>query len=588
MTAPLTPVQRELLAALLPAADLSAAPTEAELLAAIVRGLERQLPAHLLPRAYAVLPAFPLTRNGKIDLDALPDVKAGMAGEVAAPRSDTERRLAALFCEVLGREQVGIHDDFFVLGGDSLLATELGVKVTAAFGVELPIALVFSAPSVAGLAAGIASVRALTPEQPPESEIDLSVLGLSDAETAQPGGLEQPTAALRPDITLDDDIWPAAGETAPDPAAWRHIFLTGGTGYFGAHLLAELQSRTQATVHCLVRAATAQDALERLRIAQRRYLPQRPLDESRIRAVPGDLTQPRFGLGEAAFAALADATDAIFHAGANVNFAYSYATLKPANVGACQDIFRLAVRGRLKSVQFISTVNIFSSPRLAGRASIPESEDISALPSVIGGYAQSRWVAEGVARLARARGIPVSIYRPGIIGGDSSSGVSNENDALCRLFKGCVQLGVIPQLSSQLNIVTAEYAAAGTVALALNADALGGTYHLVNGEPSPLGALFGYLRSYGYALASTDYGDWQARIEAAGPANALYPLLPIIAHLSVGEATGLKYPHFEGAGAARLLLPLGIECPNIGADLVRRYLGGMVASGFLPAPGAPS
>ncbi|ULH14293.1 hypothetical protein MF271_01875 (plasmid) [Deinococcus sp. KNUC1210] len=116
MTASLTPVQRELLAALLPAAELSAAPTEAELLAAIVRGLERQLPPHLLPRAYAVLPAFPLTRNGKIDLEALPDARAGAAGEVLAPRNDTERRLVALFCEVLGRDQVGIHDDFFVLG----------------------------------------------------------------------------------------------------------------------------------------------------------------------------------------------------------------------------------------------------------------------------------------------------------------------------------------------------------------------------------------------------------------------------------------------------------------------------------------
>ncbi|WP_425144793.1 thioester reductase domain-containing protein [Deinococcus sp.] len=589
MTAPdLTPTQHELLSALLPELELQpTAPSGAELLAAVGRGLERQLPAHLLPRAYALLPAFPLTRNGKIDLDALPDPSAGAAGEALAPRNDAERRVLELFREVLGRPDIGLHDDFFLLGGDSLLAAELGVKLSAAFGTELPIALVFGTPTVAGLALGVGAARTLTPEP----EADLSVLGLSElglagAETGGTGGLERPTSQLRADVTLADDIRPAPGAAVVDPAHWRHLLLTGGTGFFGAHLLAELQARTEAVIHCLVRAATEEAALERLRQAQRRYLPDRPLDEARLRAVPGDLSQPHFGLSEEQFTALAETADAVFHAGAGVNFAYAYATLKPANVTACQDLFRLAALGRLKPVHFISTINIFSSPRLAGRASIPESEDISRLPSVIGGYAQSRWVAEGVALLARARGIPVSLYRPAIIGGDTASGVSNQNDALCRLYRGCVQLGVLPQVSSTLNIVTADYAATGTVRLALDAGALGGTYHLVNPQASPLSELFGHLRSYGYALGATDYGDWQTRIEAAGPDNALYPLLPIIAHLGVGEATGLKYPHFEGTEAARRLLPLGTECPPIDAERVRHYLDGMVASGFLPAPGS--
>ncbi len=594
MTAPpLSPTQRELLLALLPEQGLSAPYTEAGLLAEVRRGLERRLPGHLLPRAYAALPALPLTGNGKIDLAALPTPLPGGDGEAAEPRTETERRLAALFCEVLGRDDLGIHDDFFLMGGDSLLATELGVRINAQFGADLPITLLFSVSTIAGLAASLSAVQATSgpPPRPVEGDVqDLSILGLleldsdPDGGAAGPPGLEQPTSALLTDVTLDDDIRPAASTEVPRPEDWRQLFLTGGTGYFGSHLLAELLARTGAVVHCLVRAATPEAALGRLRAAFSQYLPGRTLDESRVRVHPGDLTRPRFGLDEATFARLGHELDAIFHAGASVNFAFPYRSLRPSNVQSCQDLFRLAASGRPKAVHFISTINIFSSPRLAGRASIPESEDILALPSVIGGYAQSRWVAEGIVGLARARGLKVSLYRPSIIGGDSVSGVSNENDALCRMFKGCVQLGLAPQLSSALNIVSADYAAAGTVGLALDPGALGGTYHLVNARPSPLGELFSQLRAYGYALQATDYGDWQARIEAAGPDNALYPLLPIIAHLSLSEATGLKYPHFGGEGAAARLTPLGLSSPPLDAALIRRYLGGMVRSGFLPIP----
>lgn len=605
-TPALTPVQRELLLALLPAQGLSAPYTEAGLLAEVRRGLERRLPGHLMPRAYAALPALPLTRNGKINLDALPTPLPGTDGEAAEPRNETERRLVTLFCEVLGRADIGIHDDFFLMGGDSLLATELGVQINARFGTELPITLLFSVSTVAGLAASFSALPSssslLAAGQEHDDLLpDLSILGLdlgpqgddpaqgsSSAGAAPyhsgPTSLEQPTSVLRADVTLDDDIWPATPPEVPRPQDWRQLFLTGGTGYFGSHLLAELLTRTGAVVHCLVRAATPEAALERLRAAFSQYLPGRTLDEDRVRAHPGDLTLPRFGLGEATFTRLGHELDAIFHAGATVNFAFPYRSLRPSNVQSSQELFRLAASGRSKAVHFISTINIFSSPRLVGRASLPESEDILALPSVIGGYAQSRWVAEGIVGLARARGFQVSLYRPSIIGGDSVSGISNENDALCRMFKGCVQLRLAPHLNSALNIVSADYAAAGTVQLALDPGALGGTFHLVNTRPSPLGELFSQLRDYGYALRATDYGDWQARIEAAGPDNALYPLLPIIAHLSISEATGLNYPHFGGAQAAAHLTPLGLSCPPLDTALIRHYLDGMVRSGFLPAP----
>lgn len=598
--ASLTPAQQALLHALLPGQQLSAPTTwaEGDLRARVQTELERHLPEHMIPRQYAVLSAFPLTRNGKVDVAALPDPSLGGQRARLAARSDLERLVLSAFQEVLKRQDIGIHDDFFIMGGDSLLATELAVKLGERLGFTLPIALAFSAPTVAGLSSGIQSLNLTRQAQavPDDFAEDLlladaltqpsdlpDLLGLDDPELE----LERPTRTLRPEVKLAGDIRVPPGAQARPPGQWREVLLTGATGYFGAHLLAELLAQTDWVVHLLVRAPAPQAGLERLRAAHRRFCSreQRVWDESRLRVHTGDLTLPRFGLTGSAYQQLADDLDAIFHAGASVNFAYAYPSLKPTNVDALQELFRLAARGKPKAVQFVSSIHIFSSSRLLGRPLIREQEDIAALPGVTGGYAQSRWVAEGIVALARERGLPVTVYRPSIIGGDTRNGVSNENDALCRLFKGCVQLGYVPRVRSALNFVTADYASAGLVQLARQEQPEGQVYHLVNAQQTNVQTLLDGLRAYGYALKETDFGDWQNRVQQAGPENALYTLLPIIAHLGIAEATGLRPPHFDDAQARAALAPHDLSCPDLDDSLLKLYLDGMVQSGYLPAPG---
>ncbi|WP_410586702.1 amino acid adenylation domain-containing protein [Amycolatopsis sp. lyj-23] len=113
------------------------------------------LPAHLRPAHYVTLEAFPLTTHGKVDVAALPDPGTG-GGEPAtghvAPRTPTELALAGLWCAVLRVPEAGLHDNFFALGGHSLIATRLQGRIRAEFGVDLPLRTVFDAPDLVAMA----------------------------------------------------------------------------------------------------------------------------------------------------------------------------------------------------------------------------------------------------------------------------------------------------------------------------------------------------------------------------------------------------------------------------------------------------
>jgi amino acid adenylation domain-containing protein len=134
--------------------------------------LRARLPEYMIPSTFVALSALPVTTSGKVDRRALPepDWSVGQReGEYVAPRTPAEQQLASIWSEVLGVQKVGSQDNFFDLGGNSLLALRLISRVRRAFSIDLPLVALFTAPILSELAARIAVLQAAgrLPELPP-------------------------------------------------------------------------------------------------------------------------------------------------------------------------------------------------------------------------------------------------------------------------------------------------------------------------------------------------------------------------------------------------------------------------------------
>ncbi|MEW2619100.1 amino acid adenylation domain-containing protein [Streptomyces sp. NPDC048106] len=134
-----------------------------------------QLPHYLVPSAFVLLDALPLTVQGKLDTAALPEPEAAEPGAFVAPRGPAETVVAQIWCEVLDLPRVGVHDDFFALGGHSLRAVAVASRLRTAFDCPLQVRDLFEHPTVERLAAEVERRLLELISQMSDDEIDLSL-----------------------------------------------------------------------------------------------------------------------------------------------------------------------------------------------------------------------------------------------------------------------------------------------------------------------------------------------------------------------------------------------------------------------------
>ncbi|HEV8580084.1 MAG TPA: thioester reductase domain-containing protein [Thermoanaerobaculia bacterium] len=493
------------------------------------------------------------------------------------PASDLERRLAGIWEAVLGIEGIGRHDNFFELGGHSLNAPQLLIELRRRLDLEFPMRDLFESPTVAKMAAGVELI---------EREGYEALAAKRDAVDLRAEAAEL-DADVRPEAPWNGAIGPL-----------REIFLTGATGFLGSHLLVELLDRTEARVHCLVRAADAESALQRLRqtLVDREIW--REEHAARIVPVAGDLAEPRYGLSEEAFRALGEGVDAVYHCGAWVNFTYPYKVLKPTNVQGTVEAMRLASFGCAKPMHFVSSIAATPEGDYGFR-DVPvvyEHEDSESLLGLYGGYGESKWVCERLVRIARSRGLPIAIYRPGVLSGHSRTGVSNARDLVWNNFKSCIQMGVYPINDLHVDVTPVDYVVRSIVHLSLRPENIEGLYQFPHPSPPLFRDAYEIVRDYGYPMTSMSYEDWGRHlfdVARVDKNNALAVFAGVAESFGdfrdQAEAKGLVMENrkeilFDDTQTRRALAGSGIVCPPLDADLFRAYLDYFVRTGFFPPP----
>lgn len=495
----------------------------------------------------------------------LADLDAGQARAVVV--GELRRRLA----ELMGLADAGSldpGDSLFQLGLDSLMAVEWAAGIQRDLGVKLELESLAGDPTLEILAAVV-----------------LEGLGDSNGVGPEGGGPEGGERSL--DLGQEAQLrssWrlPAAAALASDPDAiaceieppGEAIVLTGASGFLGAYLLAgQLERWPQLQVRCLVRAQDGPTGLERIKANLGHYGLWQEAWASRLVAVPGDLAQPRFGLSELAFADLARGLGGILHNGAQLSQMASYGQLEAANVGGTHTVLELAVHGdapRPVPIQLISSVAAFEAAAYRNHI-VLESDDVAEWRGIHVGYSQTKWVSERLVLAAGAAGLPVSVYRPPLIGGHSRTGMWHQDDLLQRLLQGCLALGMAPDLPWELDLVPVDYVADAVTALAWMPQAVGMNYHLQHPQPMLLADLLNQLIAHGAPLQLVPMRRWIEAI-AADPANPLHGIRAFFVR-RWGEEQ-LTYPELNQAGirarpsctvTAEALAALGVRCPGFEA-----------------------
>lgn len=451
--------------------------------------LLKKLPKYMVPNYFMRLKEMPVTVSGKTDRKRLPEPERQSADteRYTAPRSRMEKILCEIMAEVLGYEKTGITDDFFEHGGDSLKAMEFAVQASDR-GITFSLQAVFEHPTVEGLAGYIERNR--------DAAVKYSA---SDFEKYR-------------EILLK-------GSSYPDMRCRQlgDVFLTGATGYLGAHILDCLMKRDAGRIYCLVRAGSVEGAQQRLLQTLRYYFGKQYDGEIGRRIIPaaGDITDDGFSWKVQKEHGM-ESVRTVIHAAATVKHFGDYSCFDAVNVRGTQQVLRLAEKLGAKFV-LISTVSVGGlvlSEKGSGNVRFDESS-LYIGQNLDNVYLKSKFEAERLVLDAVLKGQNCMICRVGNLTNRYTDGKFQRNyeeNAFLRRMKTFVDLQAYPSAlaQEQAEFSPVDFTAEAVVMLA-GCDA-GTVFHVNNPKCVTYGALADMFSNCGYKMEAADMEQFLAML----------------------------------------------------------------------------
>lgn len=471
-------------------------------------------------------------------------------------------------------ERVDPAQHFLLFGLDSVSALSISADLENALNIKLSPTLLFEQENIAGMA------RAITQLVIEQSGADPT--HRANKNHAQPNDLPEETVNLK---SLEQDCIPSTLDMSifdtPNTGAEKRCFITGATGFLCAFVLHEQLQSDSNDVLCLVRAGSEEEGRNRIKRNLQQYGIWHASYADRIQIVLGNLEQKLFGLTENAFTDLANKVSQIIHGGAKVDFIQPYEQLHSANVLGTQEVIRLAFTAGQIPLELVSTIGIFDTNNQRGIKEVSENCTPDSNAGFRNGYAQSKWEAEKLALLAQSKGLPVRIYRPGVVSGNTENGAW-QPDMVAALLKTYIEYGIAIQSKADgnLNAAPVDYVAKAIVNISQTRDGYGQVYHLTNPQPTLWTDIIKALRDMDHPIDVLPYEQWVAQLSEVSDTEVA--ILPYLAYFKTrSERWQLRQPPISTKNTRNALRNTEIVCDQINSALLRKYINYFRQCGFI-------
>ncbi|RJE47542.1 MULTISPECIES: thioester reductase domain-containing protein [unclassified Dehalobacter] len=434
--------------------------------------LAQYLPDYMIPSYIIPVDFIPKTPNNKIDRNSLPECEENAAKPIL-PRNSLERTIAKVWCSLLGRKSVGIDDNFFDLGGDSLTIVQLQVLLTKK-GIDIEIQDLYEYQTIRQISENM------------EAQKDSAQSGLISENPIE-------------EISLDYDVQPSLKRA-------QHILLTGATGFLGIHLLEQLFKQKDCNIYCLLRGKTIREAEDKLRKQLDFYFNGRYSQElnQRIIIIPGDIAQDQFGLDGNIYQYLLGKIDLVIHSAAIVKHYGLYRDYLNVNIKGTERVAEFCLQGDIR-LNYVSSItvsgNYLTNNIHEERVDFTESDlyigqDYSGNVYVKSKFESERFIYQNV-----KNGLKADVYRIGVLTGRYNDGQFQKNiqeNGFYERIKAIIELGFVPKIwtDEQLEFTPVDYCSEAIGRL-INLSAGTRIFHLFNHKTVSLAKVVEMLNNLG-------------------------------------------------------------------------------------------
>lgn len=528
---------------------------------ALVAHMKETLTAYMIPGVFVHLTELPLTVNGKVNKKALPEPKfTQKKRSEKAPSTELQKKIAAMFAKALGLESVAADEDFFEIGGTSMLASKVAMQAMVQ---KVPIAYqdIFAFPTVEALERHILGMNGTSEETKPEVRVSADAGSNNEIEEIKPALRYNSSAYVR--------------EITSEPLG--DVLLTGATGFLGIHMLRELIENEKGKITCLIRRGSSKTPRNRLESLLMYYFGTNyssEFESGRLKAVDGDITDRELVLAQDGIS-----FGTVINCAACVKHFAKDDILERVNVKGVKNLVELCEKTGSRLIQ-ISTVSV------AGENvdhALPDSMKMYENMLYFGQdlsnqYVHSKFDAEKavLSRIAAGK-LRAKIIRVGNLMSRDSDGefqVNSITSGFMRNLKGYAAIGAYPVSEMGRPV---EFSPIDLVAKAVRL--LSGTpekftvFHAVNGHWIEMGDVIAAMNSAGIRVDPVDEDEFAKRMSEAMQDEKKNMLVSgLISYLSSDADTVRSYVQEDHTFTKNALYRLGYRWPLTD----ERYLTGAI------------